>query len=75
MKQGNVKVFNAKKLHDLRIGVNKTLKELSADLGIKDVTVWSWEKGIREPSLSYLIKLSNYFHISPNEFILKECLK
>lgn len=75
MKQGNVKVFNAKKLRDLRIGVNKTLKELSADLGIKDVTVWSWEKGIREPSLSYLIKLSNYFHISPNEFILKECLK
>ena len=45
-----------------------TQKELAEELGISNVTVVNWEKGVTEPTLSQLRKISQLSGI-PMDFI------
>ena len=45
-------------LEAARVNAKLTQKELAEELGISNVTVVNWEKGVTEPTLSQLRKIS-----------------
>ena len=51
-------------LRDLRIAHGLTQIELSKDLQISASTIGMYEQGRREPDLSTLIKIAQYFHVT-----------
>ena len=51
-----------------RVNAKLTQKELAEELGISNVTVVNWEKGVTEPTLSQLRKISQLSGI-PMDFI------
>ena len=51
-----------------RVNAGLTQKELAEELGISNVTVVNWEKGVTEPTLSQLRKISQLSGI-PMDFI------
>lgn len=52
------------KLKELRLEKGLTLKELSENLNITNVTLSRYENSLREPGIYALKKISNYFDIS-----------
>lgn len=55
-------------LEAARVNAKLTQKELAKELGISNVTVVNWEKGVTEPTLSQLRKISQLSGI-PMDFI------
>ena len=55
-------------LEAARVNAKLTQKELAEELGISNVTVVNWEKGVPEPTLSQLRKISQLSGI-PMDFI------
>lgn len=55
-------------LEAARVNAGLTQKELAKELGISNVTVVNWEKGVTEPTLSQLRKISQLSGI-PMDFI------
>lgn len=55
-------------LEAARVNAGLTQKELAEELGISNVTVVNWEKGVTEPTLSQLRKISQLSGI-PMDFI------
>ena len=55
-------------LEAARVNAGLTQKELAKELGISNVTVINWEKGVTEPPLSQIRKISQLSGI-PMEFI------
>lgn len=55
-------------LEAARVNAKLTQKELAKELGISNVTVINWEKGVSEPTLSQLRKISQLSGI-PMDFI------
>lgn len=55
-------------LEAVRVNAGMTQKEWAKELGVSNVTVVNWEKGITEPSLSILRKMSKLSGI-PMDFI------
>lgn len=55
-------------LEAARVNAKLTQKELAEKLGISNVTVVNWEKGVTEPTLSQLRKISQLSGI-PMDFI------
>jgi len=55
-------------LEAARVNAKLTQKELAEELGISNVTVVNWEKGVTEPTLSQLRKISQLSGI-PMDFI------
>lgn len=51
-------------LFNLRRKTGKTQKEVAKDLGMTAAALSSYEKGIKEPSLSYAVKLARYYGAS-----------
>jgi len=49
------------RLKDLRTEKDLLQKELAEKIGVKRTAVSGWECGTREPSISNLVKLANYF--------------
>ena len=49
----------------------KTQEEVGEICNKKNTAVSNWEKGIREPNTIDLLALSNFFHISITDLILK----
>lgn len=47
----------------LREGKGKTMKEVAADLELKETTYRNYEHDISEPSITTLIKFSMYYNI------------
>lgn len=58
----------------LRKKFNKTQGQLALELGTTQQTIGNWEKGDNKPDLYDLIKLTNIFGVSVDEF-LKENLE
>ena len=54
----------ADKIKELREASNLTQTELSKKLGVTRSSVNAWELGISVPSTTYLIELSQLFHVS-----------
>lgn len=55
-------------LEAARVNAGLTQKELAEELGISNVTVVNWEKGVTEPTLSQLRKICQLSGI-PMDFI------
>ena len=45
---------------------NKTQEEVARDLGMTQKTYSNYETGATEPTLSVIIKMAEYFGVSPN---------
>lgn len=54
----------AERLKELRGEHNIPQEKLAADLGVGNGTISLWENGKREPKLSNLILLAQYFGVS-----------
>lgn len=52
------------RLKDLRIERKIGQVELAKELGVSKGIISLWENGLREPKLSNLISLSNYFKVT-----------
>lgn len=57
------------RLRFLRKTKNVTQEEVSKCLSLGQGTYSRWEKGILEPSLNYVVKLSKYFEITTDEIL------
>ena len=56
--------FFSSRIRELRHEVDVTQKALAAGLGISERAYQYYELGAREPSISTLIALANYFGVS-----------
>ncbi|MFP4187084.1 MAG: helix-turn-helix domain-containing protein [Acholeplasmataceae bacterium] len=56
------------KIRDLRNDRRMTQKELSIALSVAASTISHWEKGRRQPSISELRRIAEYFNVSLNAF-------
>ena len=56
-------------LSKLREKVGITQRKLALDLGIPPTTLNKYENNLTEPSISTLIKLADYFHITIDELV------
>jgi transcriptional regulator with XRE-family HTH domain len=52
------------RITELRKENNLTKKKLAEVIGTTDDSVYSWEKGRAEPSVDFIIKLSDFFNVS-----------
>lgn len=53
-----------KRIHDLRIDNDMSIKDLADKIGISTRTLARYEEGKNEPTLSILVKLSQIFNVS-----------
>lgn len=58
-----VKVFG-ERLKELRTEREIGQVELATKIGVSKGTISLWENNLREPTLSNLIALSNFFHVT-----------
>ncbi|MDR0975350.1 MAG: helix-turn-helix transcriptional regulator [Christensenellaceae bacterium] len=56
-------------LKELRLEKGKGQVEVAKDLGVSKGIISFWENGKREPTLSMLLALSNYFKVSIDELV------
>ena len=56
-------------LKQLRKQENLTIVELSEEIGYSKSIISYWEQGKKEPTLSALLRLSQYFRISIDELV------
>ncbi len=59
-----MEIILGKRLKELRLERGLTQKELSLALGLNAVTYLHYEKGQREPPLSVLADIAEYFDVS-----------
>lgn len=59
----------SKKLKQLRLALNCTQAEMANLLGVTVRGYRNYELGAREPELSVLIKLADYFNVSLDELV------
>ncbi len=68
----NVKNSFGVRIADLRMQKNITQKKAAEDLGISAAQLSHYEKGIRECSLSFVLKLAEYYDVSCDYLLGKE---
>ena len=54
----------SERLKELRIEKNLGQVELAKQINVSKGIISLWEKGLREPSMQYLIALADYFNCS-----------
>ncbi len=54
----------AERIKMLRENLNISQQELAKKLSVTRASVSAWEMGISTPSTTYLVELSNIFHVS-----------
>ena len=52
------------RLKELRTEKGITQKELAAELGTTDDSIYSWKKGRSQPSIDMMRQMCNYFNVS-----------
>ena len=60
------------KIHELRVALGMTQKQLAEKIGVKNYVVANWEQGRTEPSLKDLIDLANLFECSIDYLVGRE---
>ena len=56
-------------LRDLRISRNLSQQDLGKALGVAQITVSSWERGIREPNFESCEKIAAYFGVPTSSIV------
>lgn len=59
-------------LKETRIEQGYLQKDIAKYLNVRNTTVSNWEKGMSEPDIETLIKLSNFFNVSISYLIGEE---
>ena len=59
----------AERLKQLRSENNVGQIQLSQKIGVSKGVISLWENGLREPKLSNLVLLANYFNVSIDELV------
>lgn len=62
----------SKNIKFLRTQMGIKQRELAEKLGVTSTAVGMWEAGAREPELSKIINLSEYFGVTLDDLVLKE---
>lgn len=57
------------RLKELRKARGLTQRELAAELHISRNTILRYEEGTREPSVTMLVRMAAYFHVSLEELL------
>lgn len=52
------------RLKELRTEKNLTQEEVAKEIGTSQTNIGRWEKGLNEPSSSFVVKLANFFEVS-----------
>ena len=52
------------RLKELREEKGLSIKTLAKELGVSDIAIGRWEKGLRTPNIDTLIIVANYFNVS-----------
>ena len=52
------------RLKELREEKGLSIKTLAKELGVSDIAIGRWEKGLRTPNIDTLILVANYFNVS-----------
>lgn len=52
------------RLKELREEKSLSIKTLAKELGVSDIAIGRWEKGLRTPNIDTLILVANYFNVS-----------
>lgn len=60
------------KLKTLRIDKGYTQRTLGKMVGVSEVTIGNWERGVKQPSLGLLLALAEVFHTSVDSIVGKE---
>lgn len=60
------------KLKTLRIDRGYTQRTLGDMVGVSEVTIGNWERGIKQPSLGFLLTLADVFHTSVDSIVGKD---
>lgn len=67
-----MEIFLGKRLRELRVEKGLTQKQLAEKLNLNSVTYLHYEKSQREPPLSVLADMANFFDVS-TDFLLGLC--
>ncbi len=59
-----LRIVIGERLKSLRLENNFTKEELAKKINVNKITIDSWEKGKTSPSLKYLIKICELYHVS-----------
>ncbi len=54
----------AERFKELRLSKNMSARELARELGVSNTAIHRWEKGLRYPSLEYLVAIAKYFNVT-----------
>ena len=65
-------MFYAEKLKKLRKERGLTLRELEKEIGVSRAYLNEIERGIREPTLRVLDKLTSFYKVEPEVFFMRE---
>lgn len=72
-RKGSERLYLAENIKYLREQDGMTQEELAERIGdITPSAIGNWESGIREPELSRIIKMAEFFSVSLDDFILTE---
>ena len=71
-RKGSEKLYLAENIKYLREQDGLTQKEFAEKLGVSSGAISMWESGMREPELSRIIKLAEYFSVTLDDLILTE---
>ncbi len=66
-----MKIYLGERLKELRTEKGMTQKELAEALGINSVTYLHYEKSQREPPLSLLVEMAEYFDVTTDYLLGK----
>lgn len=64
-------MYFAQNLKHLRKQKGIKQEELAEDLGVKRPTIGNWETGSREPDISMLVRIAEYFNVTLDELVIK----
>lgn len=67
-----MEIFLGKRLRELRVEKGLTQKQLAEKLNLNSVTYLHYEKSQREPPLSVLADMANFFDVS-TDYLLGLC--
>ena len=59
----------AENLKSLRTEKNLTQSELAKIIGVSQGTIYFWESKTNEPTLSYTVKLANFFGVTLDDLV------
>lgn len=66
-------IATGKKLKQLRLEHQRTVREVAQRVGINNVTaVYVWERGLTIPTVDHLVELADMYQVKIDDLIIRE---